>query len=186
MTLINSILFLVILPITILSCGDKKEKKRNELNEKNKTAYVGIIEKYSASIVDSINDYTFSCQKKFIEQKSLLGFKGSVSDIIKTDSNYILQVYTTVRSKNYVARIIIDTPMFQRLLPLLNFDYRRKQKGCFIIKVSQIISKSPSIDLDIDSGDEENDSYVSIGDFGSERILIFKGTLVDFYLNESK
>jgi len=180
----RSILIFCILPFIFSSCGNSVKEKRDELYEKNQLYAENIIKKYAAFAVDSINDYTFSYQNKLVEQNKLFAFKGIISDISKQDSNYILLAYTTINSHSYTARIIINPESFQRLSPLLIFDYRKKQKGCFIIKLSQILSQSPSLDLDINNGDEENNPYVTVGDFGDDRILKFKGSLVDFYIKE--
>lgn len=184
MKLTKLILIYYSLMCIFFSCGSDAEKRRNKLEKKKNDETAKLVKKNNAIILDSINTYTFSCQEKFITQNNLLAFVGSISDIIKTDTSYILQAYYTRWDKNYLAHISIDTIMFQKLTHLLQFNFKRRQKGCFIIKISEIVSKNPSVELDLHTNSEENDAYVTMGNFGSGRILIFKGVLVDYFIIE--
>ena len=87
--------------IIIFSCGDSDEKLRVEKNNKervekenfDKKQIKNIIKNYDAVYNwDTTNIYTYLFQENYIEKGRNLCFFGSIIDIIKEDSIYIIKV----------------------------------------------------------------------------------------------
>lgn len=167
------------------------KEKLSQLKIINNKAMVNLSKKYSAVLGwDTLGHYTYLYQEMFIEDKKLICFEGQLSDIIKIDSIYYLKVQNvnTDYSKNFLAQISINNEKFielQKILKLNNYT----NDGSFIFKVSKIFSVCPQIKADIELVDKELDprseSYSYLAYDFNEPLLVFKGELIDFRLNET-
>jgi hypothetical protein len=102
--------------------------------------------------------------------------------MIKNDSIFFLKVYSSSWNpyKNYVADISLSPQKFLELNKILQ-SKNHSHDGCFIFKVSEIITILPQIKSGFDFNGEDSYSYLEY-DF-DETLLIFKGELIDLYLN---
>lgn len=85
----------------------------------------------------------------------------------------------------YIAHIIVDSLRMEKLKAEIGSF--REVEGCFIVKVNRVLSVSPSFKVDYDpgqpsdqNGDGGEEPYITIGDMGTNKITIFKGTLLDY------
>lgn len=188
---------IILLTIVLLTCCGKSEqqikeekedfvKQKNEqLKITNKKALINLTQKYSAIMGwDTLDFYTYQYQEMFIDQRKPICFEGELNDITKTDSSYYLKLRNTSwhYKKNCIALISLSRQNFIEFNKILK-SKNHTNEGCFVFKVSKIISASPEIKSDIEM--EGEDSYSYLGFDFDETLLIFKGELIDFYLNET-
>jgi len=177
----------------LISCGKSDQqiketilKEKNEqLETVNKEAIINLTQKYNSVLGwDSLKQYTYLYQEMFVEQRKTISFEGELSDITKIDSTYYLNVRNTkfYYNKNYIALIALNRQKFIELQNILKSN-NHTNEGCFVFRVSKIVSASPEIKSDIESDGEDFYSYINY-DFNNT-LLIFKGDLIDFYLNET-
>ena len=172
------------------SCSTDADKKSDELILKYHGARDSLMVKYNAIQVrdSSLNKYTYLYQEKFINEKQSMAFNGVITDIFKQDSNYVLLLANSDVNDKFIARVIIHSQKMDKLKTQISKN--RMIGGCFILNVTKIIPLGPALELNYnegESGDEEHegtDPYISLGEFGDEKILIFKSTLVDYYLRK--
>jgi len=184
--------------ILLTSCGKsdkevkevKEEKeavvkqKNEQLKATNEKAIIDLSQKYNAvSGWDTLELYTYLYQEMFIDQRKPISFEGELNDITKTDSTYFLKVRNSSwhYNKNYIALISLSRQNFVEFLKILKSN-NHTNEGCFVFKVSKIVSASPEIKSDLELNGEDSYSYLDY-DF-DETLLIFKGELIDIYLNE--
>jgi hypothetical protein len=186
----------LLLILLLTSCGksakEVKEEKEATINQKteelkitNKSASVNLSLKFNAVCGwDTLEPYTYVFQQMFIDQKKPISFEGVLKDITKTDSTYILKVFNTGwhHDQNYIAQITLSPSQFSELNSVLQSNNHSK-KGCFIFNVSNIVSVSPAMKPGIDSDGGDSIAYLDL-EF-NENLIIFKGELIDFYLNET-
>lgn len=185
--------------ILLTSCGKSDEevkelkeekeaivKQKNEqIRTTNEKAIIDLSQKYNAvSGWDTLELYTYLYQEMFIDQKKPISFEGELIDITKTDSTYFLKVRSSswYYNKNYIALISLNRQKFIEFQEILKSKNHTKN-GCFVYKVSKIVSASPEITSDHELRGENSYSYLDYN--FDETLLIFKGELIDFYLNES-
>lgn len=182
--------------VLLISCGKsdqqvKEEKeaivkqKNEQLNITNEKAIINLSQKYGAiSGWDTLEYYTYLYQEMFIDQRKPICFEGELNDITKTDSTYYLKVRNTSwhYNKNYIAQISLSSQNFIEFQKILK-SKNHTNEGSFVFKVSKIISASPEISSDSELGGEDSYSFL-VYDF-DQTLLIFKGELIDFYLNET-
>ncbi len=185
--------------ILLASCGKsdkevkelKEEKeavvkqKNEQLKTTNEKAIINLSQKYNAvSGWDTLELYTYLYQEMFIDQRRPICFEGELNDITKTDSTYFLKVRNSSwhYNKNFIALISLSRQNFVEFQKILKSN-NHTNEGCFVFKVSKIVSASPEIKSDLELNAEDSYSYLDY-DF-DETLLIFKGELIDFYLNES-
>ena len=102
--------------VLFTSCGDKAKAHRKELIEQNNAETVALITKWGALMLnDSIKEYTYWFQESLIEHKKPLAIKGELSDIYKSDSNYVLQIIVDGYKNKYIAQIIIDSSRMEKM-----------------------------------------------------------------------
>ncbi len=177
----------------MISCSKSdqqtKEKILKEKNEQletvNKEAIINLTQKYNSVMGwDTLKEYTYVYQEMFVEQRKTINFEGELSDITKIDSTYYLNVRNKkfYYNKNYIALIALNRQKFIELQNILK-STNHTNEGCFVFRVSKIVSASPEIKSDIESDGEDFYSYINY-DFNNT-LLIFKGDLIDFYLNET-
>jgi hypothetical protein len=136
-----------------------------------------------------LNKYTYSFQEQFVEQQKLLVFVGNISDIFKKDSSYILQLAEQGKRNRYIIHIVLDALQFENIKSKLYSE--SVISGCFVLKVLKINSLSPSMEINYEKGEpgsedrDATDPYISLDDFGDNRILIIKATLIDYYIGEN-
>lgn len=202
MRAVNAIIFSAI--ILFCSCGKSekqiKEEKEQASNQKyeqfirenkqieavNDKAILDLNYKYNAvSGWDSMEAFTYVFQELFVDNNNAISFYGSIEDISKLDSSCLLTVRLTKRRSELLlfkttlsafAIISISKERFAELKKIIESGKHSKE-GCFIFNVSKIASSSP-----IMNEGTEDDLSLTV-DFGS-RFLIFKGDLVDYYINE--
>lgn len=178
--------------ILLFSCGKSNSKQQEEIAGNSveqqtslfETSIINLSNKYNAiRRWDTLVTFTYELQEMLIDQDKLVSFEGRFMDVIKTDSSYLLIVMNSRMhfNRNYMAQITISQEDFNRLRVQLSAD-RRFGKGCFIMKVSKITTASPEIKSDSDLQDQGLYSYLFY-DF-QESLIIFKGELIDFCLNE--
>lgn len=161
----------------------EKKRLREQLKTQDEKAVFDLNHKYnSISGWDSLKTYTYVFQEMFIDDNEPISFEGQLMDITKSDSAYFIQVHHKGQHYNskYIAQISVTSDRFAELEDLI---YNRSNKGCFIFKVSKIVSISPEIASDSELDGEDSYSYLTY-EF-DEPLLIFKGDLIDFYLNET-
>ena len=181
--------------ILLTSCGKSeqeiKEEKQKVTEQKEKTlesanekSISDLALKYKAVTGwDTLNLWTYHFQEMFIDSSKLINFEGEIKDITKTDSTFILKVHNTNWSsdKNYIAEITTNSKQLQQILNLLK-SKKHSGDGSFIFKVSKIISATPEIKSDLKLDGEDSYSYL---DYNFDaNLIIFKGELIDCYLNE--
>ncbi|HCS20658.1 MAG TPA: hypothetical protein DIW47_08885 [Bacteroidetes bacterium] len=198
MTISNQIGTEVFLFTIILfgSCGKSeqqiREEKYQDIKQKeqqlklaNDSAISLLNQKYNAiSGWDSLEMFSFQLQEMFVDQRRPISFEGRILDIIKSDSTYLLKVYRSTwyfPPKDHLALISISNAMFPRLKKMLKPE-NNFIEGCFVFDVSSITSLSPKLSSDLVNG-EDSYSYLDF-DFEST-LLIFKGDLIDFHLDQS-
>lgn len=185
--------------ILLTSCGksDKEIKELKELKEvkeavvkqkieklktKNKKAIINLSKKYNAvSGWDTLEVYTYLYQEMFIDQRKPISFEGRLNDITKTDSTYFLKVWNSKNrsyNKNSMALISLSRQNFVEFQKILKSN-SHTDEGCFVFKVSKIVSGYPEITSDDELRSIDFNSY-----FNFYNLLIFKGELIDFYLIE--
>jgi hypothetical protein len=160
------------------------EQKESELRSSNENNITKLVTKnHAVRDWDTLLPYTYVYQNMFIEENKPITFEGVIKDITKNGLNYVLKVHSMHRRRhrNYDAEISVSAEHFQGIEKLLKSN-GRIDKGCFIFKVSKIISVSPEIKSEIEWNGEDSYSFLTY-DF-QETLLIFKGELLDFYLNQ--
>ena len=187
----KTILFIAIVLLT--GCGkseqqikDEEKKivsqKREQIKVVNKKEIADFSSKYNAiSGWDTVGNLTYVLQEMFSQETKPISFEGELKDITKTDSSYFLKIYRRGRhdKQNYITQISITKEKFIELIKQLKLP-NHSNTGCFIFKVSKIISASPVIKSNSELEGEDTYSYLEY-DF-DESLLIFKGELIDFYL----
>lgn len=168
-----------------LSCSNNTETSPKTISQNNENAYKELMNKYQAISYDSINGYTYVFQKLFLNDKKLLMIEGKVSDFKKEDSsnNYILQVYKSNDKDYAIFQIILDSSQFTYLQNKFDSNkppYGETQSGYFVMNVSKITTKSPSIDF-ITDRNQDDELIISFDELHNQRLLFFTGKLVDFY-----
>lgn len=195
MKIISKWLSIIFLTVLTISCDNseqriKKEKKleinqkKEQLIIKNKNEIKIISNKNNAVMGwDTLYYYTCTLQEMFIDANKLICFEGEIKDITKSDSNYTLKVYNNnwQSVQNYIALITVNPKIFFEMKKLLNSN-NHLNEGCFVFEVTKIFTENPSIKSNIELEGEYSYSYLDY-DF-DETLLIFKGNLIDFYLNE--
>lgn len=182
----------------IVGCGNPEQdikgakevvvrQTRGQVKTRNEKAIADLTQKYSSiSGWDSLQPFTYVLQEMFIYENKPISFKGELIDITKSDTTYFLKVLYNGRSYNrdYIALISLTQEKCDLLKTLLKpTNYSTFLEGCFIFKVSKISSASPKITSDFEYDGEDSFSYLEY-DF-DETLLIFKGELIDFYINET-
>lgn len=192
---------LTILIFIMVSCGEAKtepEKGENEiywekqkkLDTLNQDATINLSKKFNGlANDDSTIDYTYQIQDIVKKENRLISFTAYIKDITQKDSNYVLKIYGVFVKRRCFAEIVISNQQFNVLVNQLDKN-SFPEKGCFIFKPSSIKSSSLlKIDSEVTTDDyaetveeaNENASSELTYDFHSV-FLLFKGTLVDFYM----
>ena len=178
------------------SCSNEEAKsneKQKELLDKEDAAFTQLKQKYDVLSPGDrrMGIYAYSYQENYIEQHKLLGLIADVHEIYKKDSNYVFQFVNGIVFPKTIFHITVSPSIMERIK--LKIEPHSILRGCFIARVLKIVSRSPSLELNYTEGDPPNedgngatDSYVSIGDFGSDKILIFNAELVDYYISEKR
>ncbi len=171
------IINLTFLILIILSgCSSKKKNSKKDLND---TAVFELVKKYNAlKLKKDLNNYSYTFYEKLIKEKKLLAFKGPIADVAMNDSLYIVNATAEINNHLYIAQMTIDIKYSDKLKQALKYDTHKNQQGVFILKVSNLSSKNPAIDI---QGDSDGDPYITFGDLNT-RVLIFKAELIDFYI----
>ncbi len=183
----KKILFLSFM-LLMISCGKSEkeikeekqkaiEQKGTELETSNEKSIKDLAVKYKAvSGWDTSDIFTCRFQEMFIDSNKLINFEGRITDITKTDSTYILKIHYKTHRRHYIAEISVSNKKYSELRNIIN-SKNHSNEGCFIFRVSKIIAANPEI--------KSNgvDLYL---DYDFNKILvIFKGDLIDYYINET-
>ena len=182
--------FLLSSIILLTSCVDNEKTHRKEVIEQNKALSNALITKWDAlKLSDSIREFTYWYQESLIEHKKPFAIIGKIADIYKSEKSYILKVILNGNRNKYIANIIVDSLKMARLKD--DIGEFRIVKGCFIVNPVKIKSKSPSLSVDFEpgsqpdqDGDGGEDSYITIGDMGIDKIMTFSGNLIDYSIIE--
>lgn len=198
----NSLKLIIILISIILltSCGkseadikqEKKaaEKKANELKEEqlgkaNEKAISDLYLKYGmVKGWENVDTFTYTLQEMYLEKGKTMVFEGELKDITKSDDTYFLIVegINEYYGHNNIANISLDSEKFNELRKHLK-SKSNSLGGCFVFKVSNIISPLYQIKSGSESDGEECRSFLKYS--MKESLLIFKGDLIEFYINKS-
>lgn len=183
-----------------------KELTSDELDSLNQNASIAItLNQNAISGWDTIAKYTYQLQEMLDTGSKAISFIGNINDIIKADTNYIMKVkgnYNGRRNSrnSWFAEILLSKSRYQELHRYL-FKKSLKSIGCFIIKNVKIYEKvnffrAISINSEIGSykpaiEDDKNSVkadafYSNVLESFDEKVFIFKGELVDFYLFKNK
>jgi hypothetical protein len=180
--------------LLLFACGKSEKQIRKEkwsvVKQKtehvkaiNKKASINLSRKYnSVTGWDTLECYTYIYQEMFIDQGRLISFEGELKDITKTDSTYYLRIHNIgwYYSQNYIALISLRPQKFLEFQKVLHYN-NQTNEGCFVFKVSKILSALPAIKSEFELDVEDSYSYI---DYKlAKTLLIFKGDLIDFYLN---
>ncbi len=98
-------------------------------------------------------------QELFQASNHPISFVGTISDITKRDSIYILQVYSSGSNlnKTFNAEITVTASMFNKFQSIL--QEKKTTEGCFIFQVTNISSNSPVLNSEVDpEGDNVEDA----------------------------
>jgi hypothetical protein len=187
-----------IISLTMLffvSCSDVKKEpekdeyeikyeKQNQLDTLNEKETAKLSTHYNAVTGwDTTEQFTYSLQETFQRSHQPISFVGTINDIVKKDSSYILQVYSNSYKayKNYNAEIFVSPSMFNKFQQILK--EKKANEGCFIFEVKNISLSNPVLNSEVDpEGDniEDASSHITL-DF-DEALITFRGTLVDYFL----
>jgi hypothetical protein len=160
------------------------KQKKEQVKNANEKAISDLNHKHNAVYGwDSLVTFTYILQEMFIDEKKPMSFVGEIKNITKSDSNYLLKVHHSQWHyyNDYLALISISIEDFIELEKILKSD-NHSNKGCFIIEVTKIISSSPKIISDIEMDGE--DSYSSYSFDFDGTLLIIKGDLIDYHIDE--
>lgn len=165
--------------------SENREEKKIGLDSLNKQSVDKLIENYKAvKDWDTTECFTYTLQEKFDNNSNPISFIGEINDVIKKDSIYILKLTSTHTSwfTNFTAQISVKPSVFDELkLHITRNKYRNE--GCFIFKVSNINTYLPTLKSHIDkNGDNADEATSSLSLDFDEKVLEFKGNLIDYYL----
>jgi len=193
--LFKQVLILITLAL-LTSCGDSEkqteeknkavvEQKKEQLKAVNEKAIIDLSHKYNSVLGwAKIEPFSYVLQDMFINTGKLITFIGELKDITKLDSTYYLIVYNSRRllvKKYYIAKISLNHQQFLEIKKNLESKNKKHRvNGCFVFKVSKIITILPQIKSTNNFDGEDSYSYLEY-DF-HETLFIFKGELIDFYL----
>lgn len=172
-----SINYFYILAIVLLitSCTNKEEEA-NEIFHKGVRA---LAQKYKAEMDwDTSHFYTYHFQEKYLELKKPLFFLGTIYDICKTDTNYILKVLddSEEASQYFLAVVTLTSGQFNSISP-----FRSDRKISLIVFVESITSSNPLIMKDENNNSNGSFSYYSLSDDNYQKLTIMTGKLIDSY-----
>ncbi|MFC4231404.1 hypothetical protein ACFOW1_05850 [Parasediminibacterium paludis] len=174
--------------LTIFSCENQQvkiEKPPYEEISKNEIEIREMIKHYDAIILDdTIEQYTFRLQDIFIKQNKLLSVRAEIFDAYQNGNLFTLKIMPRdiIDEKIKVLEVIVDSTQQEGLKKKLEYNKVTHQSGCFIIKVSNVISLGPEIEYKIDNEDQSN-PYIS-SEEENKRLLSIKGRLIDYKLEK--
>jgi hypothetical protein len=183
-------IILLTIIISLVSCG-KNEKKNDKYVIKNEKAITDLNKKYNAiPWQPSEGDFTYELQEMFIDKKKLISLNDDIKNITKLDTTYLLSFYDDNIDldypdlrRNYIVQISISKDKFKELEKKIK-SKNHSTSGCYIIKASKISTRLPALTSEIESGEEHSNSNLSYAYV--ETLIILKGELVDFYLEENE
>jgi hypothetical protein len=189
-------LLILCLFIILSSCEQKEQKKENvreKISLSNEKAIKDFIYRNNAiSGWDTLACYTYRYQEMFIDSARKISFEGNIRDIIKSDSNYFIKIsyselhniiyHQIYRNNHFLAEIMLTRGQFLSLKQKLK-SKNSSRSGCFIFKVSKIVTLGPEIKTDLKGYSEDVNIYLDF-DF-TENLILFKGTLVDCIIKQS-
>lgn len=178
--------FLVFVALVFQACSSHsvpKEKsyseKVNELDSLNKAATESFSQKNS-----SMNHWNDSLNYTYQYQKDLTGksitFNGSILDVFKDGTDYVLKVLGDNYYNDFVAEIVVDSLRFNQFENLLNSNSHKELTGSFILHVNGIRSLSPKLSSDIEEDGELAADASSHLTYDWGRVTEFKGSFIAF------
>lgn len=197
---LSKLIIVFISIILLTSCGkserkikeEKKEAERvatelkeAEIDKANDKAISDLYLKYGmVKGWENVDTFTYALQEMYLEKGKTMVFEGTLKDIMKSDDTYFLIVegINGYYAHNNIANISLDSEKFNELRKHLK-SKSNSIKGCFVFKVSNIISPLYQIKSGSESDSEECSSFLEYS--MNESLLIFKGDLIEFYINKS-
>lgn len=194
------IMLILISIILLTSCGkseadikyekEKSEKKaaqlkREQLKKEKDKAISDLYLKYGmVKGWENVDTFTYALQEMYLEKGKTMVFEGTLKDIMKSDDTYFLIVegINEYYGHNNIANISLDSEKFNELRKHLK-SKSNSLGGCFVFKVSNIISPLYQIKSGSESGSEECSSFLEYS--MNESLLIFKGDLIEFYISKN-
>lgn len=190
---------ILVLIISLISCGKSEadikyekeeadriaaELKEKQLDKVNDKAISDLYIKYGmVKDWETQDTFTYVLQEMYLEKGKIIVFEGQLKDITKSDNTYFLIVESkNWRWRGYIANISLDSEKFKDLIKHLN-SKSNLVKGCFVFKVLNIIS--PLYQVESDSELEGSECSSSLEYNINESLLIFKGDLIEFYINKN-
>jgi hypothetical protein len=212
-TLLNKAFFLIMFATLLFACGKSEqdvkaereiamEQERKDFITLNETRINDLATKYKAlSRWDTLKLFTYRFQEILVDSCKLINFEGVIKDILKLDSTFIVKIHcskSAFSSSSYdfdrflssmsigedgsiIGEFKIIETQIKRIQNLLQ-SKKHSRKGAFICKVSNILTAYPAIKSNFEPDGESSYSYLSL-DF-DESLMILKGEVVDFYLEE--
>lgn len=193
----KQIISIIILSLLIVfnACGimdnDKKEeakKKRQQIEENTEKAKLRLQQKYNSIVLTDEQlekNFTYVLQEMIIDKKRTLFLEGSIHDIYKSDSSYILEMYGPYNYYDEVNLVALITISKEQLINLEKQMANDRKKGAFIINTTAISPSRPMIDYSISDSESKEDAYLTDLYLGYTKCYkVYKGDLIDFYLEE--
>ncbi|MCB0535432.1 MAG: hypothetical protein KDD14_24720, partial [Saprospiraceae bacterium] len=158
----------------------------NVLLEMNERYIADLNREYNAiSELDSLNAFTSVLQDRFIDSERNLNFIGRIKDICKSDSLFTITVWNKdfFNDRDYMALISLSAES------LNEFRAKFREAGSvdeisFIVNVSEIISYPLQLKSNIEHSSDDIYTYLSLdSDFS---LIIFKGSLIDYYIMKTE
>ena len=173
-----------------LGCGENeseskllKKQKEKYVKEQKQSVKLELIKNYNPIVGwDSTKVFTYWYQENLCAEPIKIAFEGILKDIIKIDSaNYAVKLYARKKSSidSDDRAFLLECRISQQQKATLEKELKH-DKGFFIIKVETVNTHFPAIRSE-DQG--EGDFYLDY-DF-DEKLIVFKGYLIDFRLYEN-
>ena len=107
-------------------------------------------------------------------------FAGSIYDIVKEETNYVVKVYDDeARPELFFATFTCTPEQFKTI------DFKTKSdKGVFVMEVSKIITSNPAIKVDEDNDANQTYSSIHLTNDCEQMIQTFSGKLIDLELDD--
>lgn len=167
---------LIFFSFLISSCSQKESDKTST---ENKEVNFALIKKYNA-LTDWDSESRFSVEYQQAFDKRNIYFEGTIQDIEKKDSSFLLSIHSSIVPQDYLAKVIIDSTTCSGIINKIKKG--KGKEGQFILVINKVFSTmNPSIESDTNADDDNGGTYI---DFDNA-VFVFKGNLIDYALNDN-
>lgn len=189
--------------LMLMSCGENSSKKieriakegKQQKEERTISAKSELIKYYNPIIGwDSAKVFTYWYQENLCGDQKTVAFEGTLKDIIKIDSvNYVVKLY---REKDWSSGagdrvFLVECRISIKQKVAIENDIKHT-KGLFILKIEKVEAHFPEISTEQethftqiteDESLESEEFYINYN--FDEKLIVFKGYLIDFKLYEN-